>query len=168
MNLHEYQAKELMRRHGVPVPAGEPATSVEEAKAAIEKLFGEGHQRVVVKSQIHAGGRGKGTFKDGFQGGVHLADSVEDATAKAEAMFGNVLVTKQTGEEGKQVNRLLITSCQEIKSEFYCAVLLDRALGKPIIMASSEGGMDIEEVAEATPEKTVSYTHLTLPTILLV
>ena len=77
MNLHEYQAKELMRRHGVPVPAGEPATSVEEAKAAIEKLFGEGHQRVVVKSQIHAGGRGKGTFKDGFQGGVHLADSVE-------------------------------------------------------------------------------------------
>ena len=117
-----------MRRHGVPVPAGEPATSVQEAKAAIEKLFGEGHQRVVVKSHIHAGGRGKGTFKDGFQGGVHLADSVEDATAKAEAMFGNVLVTKQTGEEGKQVNRLLITSCQEIKSEFYCAVLLDLSL----------------------------------------
>ena len=77
MNLHEYQAKELMRRHGVPVPAGEPATSVEEAKAAIEKLFGEGHQRVVVKSQIHAGGRGKGTFKDGFQGGV-LAKVVRD------------------------------------------------------------------------------------------
>ena len=158
MNLHEYQAKELMRRHGVPVPAGEPATSVEEAKTAIEKLFGEGHQRVVVKSQIHAGGRGKGTFKNGFQGGVHLADSVEDATAKAEAMFGNVLVTKQTGEEGKQVNRLLITSCQEIKSEFYCAVLLDRALGKPIIMASSEGGVDIEEVAEATPEKIIKET----------
>ena len=158
MNLHEYQAKELMRHHGVPVPAGEPATSVEEAKAAIEKLFGEGHQRVVGKSQIHAGGRGKGTFKNGFQGGVHLADSVEDATAKAEAMFGNVLVTKQTGEEGKQVNRLLITSCQEIKSEFYCAVLLDRALGKPIIMASSEGGVDIEEVAEATPEKIIKET----------
>ena len=158
MNLHEYQAKELMRRHGVPVPAGEPATSVEEAKAASDKLFGEGHQRVVVKSQIHAGGRGKGTFKNGFQGGVHLADSVEDATAKAEAMFGNVLVTKQTGEEGKQVNRLLITSCQEIKSEFYCAVLLDRALGKPIIMASSEGGVDIEEVAEATPEKIIKET----------
>ena len=88
---------------------------------------------------------------------MHLADSVEDATAKAEAMFGNVLVTKQTGEEGKQVNRLLITSCQEIK-EFYCAVLLDRALGKPIIMASSEGGVDIEEVAEATPEKIIKET----------
>jgi len=155
MNLHEYQAKELMRRHGVPVPPGEPATSLEEAHAAVDKLFAEGHNRVVVKSQIHAGGRGKGTFKDGFQGGVHLADSAEDAKAKAEAMFGNVLVTKQTGEEGKQVNRLLITSCQEIKSEFYCAVLLDRALGQPIIMASSEGGMDIEEVAEATPEKII-------------
>ena len=100
----------------------------------------------------------KRQFKNGFQGGVHLADSVEDATAKAEAMFGNVLVTKQTGEEGKQVNRLLITSCQEIKSEFYCAVLLDRALGKPIIMASSEGGVDIEEVAEATPEKIIKET----------
>ena len=102
-----------MRRHGVPVPPGEPATSLDEANDAIDKLFAEGHARVVVKSQIHAGGRGKGTFKDGFQGGVHLADSAKDAKAKAEAMFGNVLITKQTGEEGKQVNRLLITSAQE-------------------------------------------------------
>ena len=107
-----------MARHGVKMPHGEPATTIEEARTAIEKLFSEGHKRVVVKSQIHAGGRGKGTFKDGFQGGVHLADSAEDAIAKAEAMLGNVLVTKQTGEAGKQVNRLLITSAQDIISEF--------------------------------------------------
>jgi succinyl-CoA synthetase beta subunit len=158
MNLHEYQAKELMVRHGVGVPAGESATSIEEARTAIDKLFAEGHKRVVVKSQIHAGGRGKGTFKDGFQGGVHLADSPEDAGAKAEAMLGNVLVTKQTGEAGKQVNRLLITSAQEIKNEFYVAVLLDRALGRPIIMASAEGGINIEEVAEQSPEKIFKET----------
>jgi succinyl-CoA synthetase beta subunit len=158
MNLHEYQAKELMRRHGVPVPPGEPATSLDEANDAIDKLFAEGHARVVVKSQIHAGGRGKGTFKDGFQGGVHLADSAEDAKAKAGAMFGNVLVTKQTGEEGKQVNRLLITSAQEIKSEYYVAVLLDRAQGRPILMASAEGGVNIEEVAEESPEKIFKET----------
>jgi len=158
MNLHEYQAKELMARHGVQIPPGYPATSVEEAKTAIEKLFNEGHNRVVIKSQIHAGGRGKGTFKDGFQGGVHLADSINDATAKAESMFGNILVTKQTGEEGKQVNRLLITSAEEIKSEYYVAVLLDRAKGRPIIMASAEGGMNIEEVAEESPEKIFKET----------
>ena len=147
-----------MRRHGVPVPPGEPATSLDEANDAIDKLFDEGHARVVVKSQIHAGGRGKGTFKDGFQGGVHLADSAEDAKAKAGAMFGNVLVTKQTGEEGKQVNRLLITSAQEIKSEYYVAVLLDRAQGRPILMASAEGGVNIEEVAEESPEKIFKET----------
>ncbi len=158
MNLHEYQAKELMRRHGVAVPAGEPATSLDEAKTAIEKLFSEGNQRVVVKSQIHAGGRGKGTFKDGFKGGVHLADSAEDAVAKAEAMLGNVLVTKQTGEEGKQVNRLLITSAQDIKSEYYVAVLLARAQGRPILMASAEGGVNIEEVAEESPGKIFKET----------
>ena len=158
MNLHEYQAKELMARHGVQIPPGYPATSVEEAKTAIEKLFNEGHKRVVIKSQIHAGGRGKGTFKDGFQGGVHLADSINDATAKAESMFGNILVTKQTGEEGKQVNRLLITSAEEIKSEYYVAVLLDRAKGRPIIMASAEGGMNIEEVAKESPEKIFKET----------
>ena len=158
MNLHEYQAKELMARNGVQIPPGYPATSIEEAKTAIEKLFNEGHKRIVVKSQIHAGGRGKGTFKDGFQGGVHLADSINDATAKAESMFGNILVTKQTGEEGKQVNRLLITSAEEIKSEYYVAVLLDRAKGRPIIMASAEGGMNIEEVAEESPEKIFKET----------
>ena len=158
MNLHEYQAKELMARHGVSIPAGQSATSVEEARVIIEKLFDEGHKRVVVKSQIHAGGRGKGTFKDGFKGGVHLADSVEDAASKAQAMLGNVLVTKQTGEVGKQVSRLLITSAQEIKIEYYVAVLLDRALGRPIIMPSAEGGMNIEEVAEESPDKIFKET----------
>ncbi len=158
MNLHEYQAKELMARHGVSIPAGQPATSVEEARVIIEKLFDEGHKRVVVKSQIHAGGRGKGTFKDGFKGGVHIADSIEDAVTKAQAMLGNVLVTKQTGEVGKQVSRLLITSAQEIKIEYYVAVLLDRALGRPIIMASAEGGMNIEEVAEESPDKIFKET----------
>jgi succinyl-CoA synthetase beta subunit len=155
MNLHEYQAKELLARHGVSVPPGEPATTLEEATAAIEKLFAEGNSRVVVKSQIHAGGRGKGVFKDGFEGGVHLADSAEDAIAKAGAMLGNVLVTKQTGEKGKLVSRLLITSAQNIKNEYYVAVLLDRSLGKPILMASAEGGVNIEEVAEKTPEKII-------------
>ena len=130
MNLHEYQAKELLARHGVSVPPGEPATTLEEATTAIEKLFADGNSRVVVKCQIHAGGRGKGVFKDGFEGGVHLADSAEDAIAKARAMLDNVLVTKQTGEEGKLVSRLLITSCENIKSEYYVAVLLDRSLGR--------------------------------------
>jgi len=158
MNLHEYQAKELMARHGVQVPPGHPATSIDEANEAIQQLFDTGHKRVVVKSQIHAGGRGKGTFKDGFKGGVHLADSPEDASAKAEAMFGNILVTKQTGEVGKQVNRLLIASAQKIKNEYYVAVLLDRSKGRPIIMASAEGGMNIEEVAEESPEKIFKET----------
>jgi succinyl-CoA synthetase beta subunit len=158
MNLHEYQAKELMTRHGVQVPPGHPVTSIDEAKTAIQQLFKSGHKRVVVKSQIHAGGRGKGTFKNDFQGGVHLADSVEDATAKAKAMLGNILVTKQTGDEGKLVNRLLVTSAQEIKNEYYVAILLDRAQGRPIIMASAEGGMNIEEVAEQSPEKIFKET----------
>ena len=147
-----------MARHGVQVPPGHPATSIDEANEAIQQLFDTGHKRVVVKSQIHAGGRGKGTFKDGFKGGVHLADSPEDASAKAEAMFGNILVTKQTGEVGKQVNRLLIASAQKIKNEYYVAVLLDRSKGRPIIMASAEGGMNIEEVAEESPEKIFKET----------
>ena len=153
MNIHEYQAKQLFAQYGVNVPSGEPCTTVDEAKAIAERIFGEGHSKVVVKSQIHAGGRGKGTFKDGFQGGVHLCDSVEDAVAKAEAMLGNVLVTKQTGPEGKQVNTILIASAEKIVSEFYLSILLDRDSGRPLVMASTEGGMDIEEVAEKTPEK---------------
>lgn len=155
MNLHEYQAKDLLARHGVAVPSGQPCKTVEEAVNASKKLFSDGNKLVVVKSQIHAGGRGKGTFNTGFQGGVKLCDSADDVQSKAQAMLGNVLVTKQTGPEGRQVKTLLITSAEEIKKEFYLAVLLDRQISKPIMMASTEGGVDIEEVAEKTPEKIV-------------
>jgi succinyl-CoA synthetase beta subunit len=107
----------------------------------------------VVKAQIHAGGRGKGTFKDGFQGGVHVVSTPEDAKAKAEAMLGNVLVTKQTGEAGKEVSTVYFNDATDIDKEYYLAILMDRATSKPVIIASTEGGMDIEEVAENTPEK---------------
>jgi succinyl-CoA synthetase beta subunit len=155
MNIHEYQAKQLLAKSGVNVPSGEPCTTVDQARGIAEKVFGEGRQMVVVKAQIHAGGRGKGTFKDGFQGGVHLCKSVDDTVAKAQAMLGNVLVTKQTGPEGKQVNTLLIASAETIVDEFYLAILLDRVSGRPLVMASTEGGVDIEEVAEKAPEKII-------------
>ncbi len=155
MNLHEYQAKQLLKKHGVTVPAGDPCTSVAEARSIADRLFDGGTELAVIKAQIHAGGRGKGTFKSGFQGGVHLCKSAADVEEKAKAMLGEVLVTKQTGEAGRQVNTLLIASAEEIVSEFYLAVLLDRATGRPVVMASTEGGMDIEEVAEKTPDKIV-------------
>jgi succinyl-CoA synthetase beta subunit len=158
MNLHEYQAKQLLKQYGVAVPGGEPCTTPEQAKAVAQKLFAAGHSRVVVKSQIHAGGRGKGTFKSGFQGGVKLCNSADDAYEKARAMLGNVLVTKQTGPDGRLVSTILVASAEEIKKEFYLAVLLDRTTSRPLLMASTEGGMDIEEVAEKTPEKIVKVT----------
>jgi succinyl-CoA synthetase beta subunit len=153
LNIHEFQAKQLLKQFGVVVPDGAPCKSVDEARAAAEKIFNSGHKLAVVKSQIHAGGRGKGTFKDGFKGGVKLAKSAEEATAHAKAMLGNTLVTKQTGPDGRLVNTVLVASAEEIKKEFYLAVLLDRAVSKPLVMASTEGGVDIEEVAERTPEK---------------
>ncbi|MFN3410329.1 MAG: ADP-forming succinate--CoA ligase subunit beta [Limisphaerales bacterium] len=155
MNIHEYQAKQLLAQFGVAVPAGSPCKTVEEAKAAAEKLFAAGHKLAVIKSQIHAGGRGKGTFKHGFQGGVKLAKSVADAVNFADNMLGKTLVTKQTGPEGRVVSTILVAAAEDIKKEFYLAVLLDRAASKPLIMASTEGGMDIEEVAEKHPEKIV-------------
>jgi len=155
MNIHEYQAKQLLKQYGVAVPAGDPCKSVEEARAAAEKIFGSGQKLAVVKTQIHAGGRGKGTFKSGFQGGVKLAKSVDDVVALAKAMLGQVLVTKQTGPDGRKVNTLLVASAETIKKEFYLAVLLDRANSRPLIMASIEGGVDIEEVAAKTPEKII-------------
>ena len=155
MNIHEYQATQLLKQHGVAVPAGDACKTVAEAEAAAAKIFGSGHKLAVVKSQIHAGGRGKGTFKDGFKGGVKLAKSADEVTALAKAMLGNVLVTKQTGPEGRQVNTLLVASAETIKKELYLAVLLDRANSRPLIMASTEGGVDIEEVAEKSPEKIV-------------
>ena len=158
MNIHEYQAKQLLAQYGVAVPPGEVCDTPEAAKKIAEGLFAKGEKLVVVKSQIHAGGRGKGTFKSGFQGGVKLCKTSDDVFEKARAMLGNVLVTKQSGPEGKLVSKLLIAGAPEIKKEFYCAVLLDRASSRPIMMVSTEGGVDIEEVAEKHPEKIVKET----------
>src|ERR1700689_3154905 len=146
MNIHEYQAKELLARYGVAVPLEIPAKSLAEVRPAAEKIAASGSTRVVVKSQIHAGGRGKGTFKSGFQGGVKVAASVDEAVSFAEKMLGNVLVTKQTGPEGRLVSKLLVSGAPTIIKELYCAVLLDRAAARPVLMASTEGGMDIEQV----------------------
>ncbi len=153
MNIHEYQAKQLLAQYGVAVPLEIPARSLDEARGAAGKIFASGSAKVVVKSQIHAGGRGKGLFTSGFQGGVKVAASVEEAVSLAGKMLGNVLVTKQTGADGRRVQTLLIAEGAKIKKEFYLAVLLDRAVGRPLVMASTEGGMDIEEVAGKTPEK---------------
>jgi succinyl-CoA synthetase beta subunit len=153
MNIHEYQAKQLLAKYGVAVPLEIPAKTFDEVRPAAEKIAASGSAKVVVKSQIHAGGRGKGTFKTGFQGGVKVAGSVDEAVSFAEKMLGQILVTKQTGADGRRVQTLLISEGAKIKKEFYLAVLLDRAVSRPLIMASTEGGMDIEEVAEKSPEK---------------
>ncbi len=155
MNIHEYQAKQLLAQYGVTVPAGDVCDTPEAAKAIAEKLFAKGDKVVVVKAQIHAGGRGKGTFKSGFQGGVKLCKTAEDVFEKAKAMIGQVLVTKQTGPEGRLVSKLLVAGAPVIKKELYLAVLLDRAVSRPLIMVSTEGGVDIEEVAAKTPEKII-------------
>ena len=151
MNIHEYQAKQLFADAGVAVPNGTVAQSAEQFDQAISALPAD--KSIVVKAQIHAGGRGKGTFKDGFQGGVHVVSTPEDAKAKAEAMLGNVLVTKQTGDAGKEVSTVYFNEATDIEKEYYLAILMDRATSQPVIIASTEGGMDIEEVAEQTPEK---------------
>src|SRR6267378_4502895 len=153
MNIHEYQAKQLLAQYGVAVPEGEVCDTPDAAKKIAEQLFAKGAKLIAVKSQIHAGGRGKGTFKSGFQGGVKLCKTAEDVYEKAQAMLGNVLVTKQTGPEGRLVSKLLIAAAPHILKELYLAVLLDRASSRPIVMASTEGGMDIEEVADKTPGK---------------
>ena len=153
MNIHEYQAKEVLAKFGVPVPAGFAALTVEEAVAAAAKLPGPLY---VVKAQIHAGGRGKGKFKElgpDAKGGVRLARSADDVRAAATDMLGNTLVTIQTGDAGKQVNRLYVTDGVDIAKEFYLALLVNRATGRVSMVASTEGGMDIETVAHDTPEK---------------
>ena len=158
MNIHEYQAKELLAKFGVPVPAGHAAMSVEEAVKAAGQLPGP---LWVVKAQIHAGGRGKGKFKElgpDAKGGVRLARSIEEVRANAEEMLGKTLVTIQTGEHGKQVQRLYITDGVDIAKEFYLALLVDRASGRIAVVASTEGGMDIEAVAHDTPEKIETIT----------
>jgi succinyl-CoA synthetase beta subunit len=155
MNLHEFQAKQLLAQYGVPVPPGEVCDNPETARATAEKLIAGGATLIVVKAQIHAGGRGKGTFKSGFKGGVKLCKTPDEVYQNAKAMLGNVLVTKQTGPEGRLVSKLLVAQAPDIEKELYLAVLLDRAISRPVVMASTEGGMDIEEVAAKTPEKIV-------------
>jgi succinyl-CoA synthetase beta subunit len=155
MNIHEYQAKQLLAQYGVAVPPGDVCDTADSAKRIAEKLVAGGATLIAVKSQIHAGGRGKGTFKTGFQGGVKLCKTAEDVFEKATAMLGRVLVTKQTGPEGRLVSKLLIAAAPAIKKEFYLAVLLDRATSRPLMMVSTEGGVDIEEVAAKTPEKII-------------
>ena len=147
VKIHEYQGKQLLRKYGVPVPVGIPAMSVEDAIAAIPKVQEQaGTEVVVVKAQIHAGGRGKG-------GGVKVAKNRAEAEEAVKKIFGMQLVTKQTGPEGKKVQRLLVEQGLALDHEFYLAMLLDRGIGRVIVMASAEGGMDIEEVAEKHPEK---------------
>ena len=158
MNIHEYQAKALLRSYGAPVSDGRVVLKADEAKIAASELDGP---LWVVKAQIHAGGRGKGHFKEadaGSAGGVRMAKSVEEAEKEAKAMLGRTLVTKQTGPAGKQVNRVYIEDGSEIKKEFYLAILVDRQTSQISFVASTEGGMDIEEVAAKSPEKILSFS----------
>ena len=154
MNIHEYQAKELLEKYGVAVPKGIPAMSVDEAVEAAESM---NSSLYVVKAQIHAGGRGAGHFTDNPEGkgGVRLCKTVDEVRDAAEAMYGKTLVTKQTGPEGKEVQRLYVTDGVDIEKEYYCSVVLDRATSRVTFMVSTEGGMDIEEVAETHPEKII-------------
>ena len=154
MNIHEYQAKSLLKKFGVAVPNGGIAYTPDEAIQAAKELPGPVW---VVKSQIHAGGRGAGRFKDGDpdKGGVRLAKSIDEVSAHATAMLGRTLVTKQTGEAGKEVKRVYIEDGCDIAREIYLSILMDRVTSRITVMASTEGGMDIEEVAEKTPEKII-------------
>ena len=158
MNIHEYQAKQLLRSYGAPVSDGRVVLKAEDAKTAAGELDGP---LWVVKAQIHAGGRGKGSFKEadaGEKGGVRLTKSVEEAAEEAKKMLGRTLVTHQTGPAGKQVNRVYIEAGSGIQRELYLALLVDRQTSRVAFVCSTEGGMDIEEVAAATPEKILSFS----------
>jgi len=156
MNIHEYQAKAVLKEFGAPVAEGVAIFSADEAEAAAKSLPGP---LWVVKSQIHAGGRGKGKFKElpaDAKGGVRLAFSLDEVTSHAKDMLGNTLVTAQTGDGGKVVNRLYIEDGADIERELYLSILVDRTVGRPAFVVSTEGGMDIEAVAEETPEKIIT------------
>jgi len=164
MNIHEYQAKELLQKFGVATSRGKVASTPEEAEQVARELgdvdepgYPPGAKRVdlVVKAQIHAGGRGKGTFTNGFKGGVHLCKSPSEARELAAKMLGQTLVTHQTGPAGRVVNKVLVTESAEIAREIYFAILLDRASAAPLIVASTEGGVEIETVAAKSPEKII-------------
>ena len=150
MNIHEYQAKELLQKFDVATTRGRVASTLDEAEQIAREL---GDVEVVVKAQIHAGGRGKGTFKNGFKGGVHVRRGPADVRDVAAKMLGEVLVTHQTGTAGRQVNKVLVAESADIAREIYFAVLLDRATAAPVIVASVEGGVEIEAVAAKSPEK---------------
>jgi succinyl-CoA synthetase beta subunit len=152
MNIHEYQAKELLQKFDVATTRGKVASTLDEAEQIAREL---GDVEVVVKAQIHAGGRGKGTFKNGFKGGVHIRKSAEEVREVAAKMLGEILVTHQTGSDGRVVNKVLVAESADIAREIYFAVLLDRAIAAPIIVASTEGGVEIEAVAEKSPGKII-------------
>jgi succinyl-CoA synthetase beta subunit len=152
MNIHEYQAKQLFERYNIATPKGAPAETPEEA----EKIAaGFNTSELVVKAQIHAGGRGKGTFETGFKGGVKLCSTPAEARDLAEKMLGHTLVTHQTGPGGKVVRKVLVAESVDIAREVYFAMLMDRATGVPVVVASTEGGVEIEKVAEEHPEKII-------------
>src|SRR2546430_7259432 len=152
MNIHEYQAKELLQKFGVATPRGKAASTSEEAEQAAREL---GTNNLVVKAQVHAGGRGKGTFANGFKGGVHLCKSPGEARDLAAKMLGQTLVTHQTGPAGRVANKVLVAESAEIAREIYFAILLDRATAGPVIVASTEGGVEIETVAAKSPGKII-------------
>ncbi|UDF03674.1 ADP-forming succinate--CoA ligase subunit beta [Asticcacaulis sp. AND118] len=161
MNIHEHQAKAVLKEFGVAVPRGYPAFSPKEALEAAKNLKDDSTKVWVVKSQIHAGGRGKGKFEGlgaDAKGGVRVVKSPAEVEANADEMLGRVLVTHQTGPAGKQVNRLYIEEGADIKKELYLSLLVDRVTSRVSVVASTEGGMDIEEVAHATPEKIITFT----------
>jgi succinyl-CoA synthetase beta subunit len=156
MNIHEYQAKELLQKFGVATPRGKVASTPEEAERFARELGDVAPTGgLVVKAQIHAGGRGKGTFANGFKGGVHLCKSPAEVRDLAAKMLGQTLVTHQTGPAGRVVNKVLVAESAEIAREIYFAILLDRATAAPLIVASTEGGVEIETVAAKSPEKII-------------
>ena len=152
MNIHEYQAKELLQRFNVATTRGKVVSTLDEAEQVARAL---GDVEIVVKAQIHAGGRGKGTFKNGFKGGVHVRKTPEEVREVAEKMLGQILVTHQTGPAGRVVNKVLVAESADIAREIYFAILLDRATAAPLIVASTEGGVEIEAVAAKSPEKII-------------
>src|SRR5258707_14266555 len=152
MNIHEYQAKELLEKFGVATTRGKVASTPDEAESIAREL---GKIDIVVKAQVHAGGRGKGMFKNGFKGGVHVVKSPKEAREAAEKMLGQTLVTHQTGPAGRVVRKVLVGESAEIAREIYFAILLDRATAAPLIVASTEGGVEIEAVAAKSAEKII-------------
>ena len=152
MNIHEYQAKELLQKFDVATTRGKVASTLDDAEQIARELGGV---EIVVKAQVHAGGRGKGTFKNGFEGGVHVRKTPEGVREVAAKMLGQILVTHQTGPIGRTVNKVLVAESADIAREIYFAILLDRATAAPLIVASTEGGVEIEAVAAKSPEKII-------------